>query len=194
MNVSSHKPLRSSSCPAPMLLVRLAALAAFTGPVFASVTTTPTMDPQALAEALRPSVLNIISVSIHNGVAGQFGTYENFELAPVTIRPGIVLSSGDVTNLEPIPGATDPEYDPASPPAQVNNQMVPEPDSGGTAEFDEYGMTAGNIENFTASYRRQPDQVRLCLRLSRIPVLDRPVHRFVRRVSRRLRAGEPDHL
>lgn len=116
------------------------------------VTTTPTTDPEALASALHPNVLHIVSVSIHNGVAGQFGTFSNFELAPVTIRPGVVLSTGDVTDLGPIPGATDPEYNPASPPPQVNNQMVSDPDTGGTAEFDEYGMAGGNIENFQGSY------------------------------------------
>lgn len=121
-------------------------------PSLGSVTTTPTTDPDTLRAALNPVGLSIDSVSIHNGVAGQFGTFTNFETLPVTIRPGVVLSSGNVTNLSPIPGATDPDYDPASPPEQVNNQMTPEPDSGGTPEFDAYGGTSGNIENFNASF------------------------------------------
>lgn len=136
-----------TKCLAGLSTVALACI-----PVLGDVITHPTMDTTALRDGLRAVGLNIVSVSIHNGVPGQFGTYENFELGPVTIRPGIVLSSGDVTNLGPIPGATDPEYDPASPPQQVNNQMNEEPISGGTPEFDNYGMTAGNIENFNASY------------------------------------------
>ncbi len=122
------------------------------GAALGQVATTPTMDPGALGAALNPSGLTINSVTIHNGVAGQFGTFTNFELLPVTIRPGIVLSSGDVTDLSPIAGATDPDYDPASPPGKVNSQMTPEPDTGGTPEFDAFGFTSGNIENFSGGY------------------------------------------
>lgn len=129
-----------------------AAVASLALPALGQVSTTPTMNPDDLGLALTPTGLTINSVTITAGVAGQFGTYTNFELLPVTIRPGIVLSSGDVTNLGPIPGATDPGYDPASPPAQVNSQMTPDPDSGGTAEFDLFGFTAGNIENFNGSF------------------------------------------
>lgn len=117
-----------------------------------AVETTPTMNLTDLEHALRPFGLSIESVSIHNGVAGQFGTYRNFETLPVTIRPGVVLSSGDVTDLSPLLEALDPEYDPASPPARVNNQMFPEPETGGTLEFDNYGASGGNIENFNGSY------------------------------------------
>jgi hypothetical protein len=132
-------------------LLQLAALGLIGLHAGASVTTTPTMDPDVLRTALNPVGLTIDSVSIVNGVDGQFGTFSNFELLPVSIRPGIVLSSGNVANLAPIPGATDPAYEPSSPPEQVNSQMNPEL-SGGTAEFDAYGAAAGNIENFTASY------------------------------------------
>jgi hypothetical protein len=110
------------------------------------------MDTTALANALHATGLTITSVRIRNGVQGQFGTYSAFDLPPVSIRAGVVLSSGDVTNLGPIPGATDPKYDPSTPPPQVNSWMVPDPDSGGTPEFDEYGMLGGNIENFQGSY------------------------------------------
>ncbi len=133
-------------------LIPLSALSIGALPAGAQVVTTPTMNTTALGNALHPVGLQITSVSIHNGVAGQFGTFTNFETLPVTIRPGIVLSSGDVTNLGPIPGATDPGYDPASPPAQVNSQMTPEPDSGGTPEFDAFGLVSGNIENFNGCY------------------------------------------
>lgn len=132
-------------------LVQLAALGLIGLHAGASVTTTPTMDPDALRTSLNPVGLTIDSVSIANGVDGQFGIYSNFETLPVSIRPGIVLSSGNVANLAPIPGATDPSYEPSSPPEQVNSQMNPEL-SGGTAEFDAYGAASGNIENFTASY------------------------------------------
>lgn len=152
MKSSNRHPQFRSSALRTKRLVRLSAVALAAVPALGSVITHPTTDPQTLADALHPSVLNIISVSIHNGVAGQFGTYDNFELAPVTIRPGIVLSSGDVTDLGPIPGATDPEYDPSSPPQQVNNQMYPEPETGATAEFDAYGLIGGNIENFMGCY------------------------------------------
>src|SRR5512137_711365 len=77
----------------------------------AAVVTNPTMDTTALAAALHPVGLTIDSITISNGMPGQFGTYSNFILAPVTIQNGIVLSSGDVSNLGPIPGATEPGYD-----------------------------------------------------------------------------------
>ena len=117
----------------------------------ASVTTTPTQDEALLAAALHPVGLTIDSVVIRNGMPGQFGTYSNFNLPPVTIPDGIVLSSGDVTDMGPIPGATDPSYDPASPPFQVNQQMFMDM-PGNTPEFDNYGMKAGHIENFYGCY------------------------------------------
>ncbi len=136
--------VRNAACLVGLSALPLAALG--------SVTTYRTMDVDLLRTALNPVGLTIDAVSIHNGVDGQFGTFSNFETRPITIRPGIVLSSGYVDNLGPIPGATAPEYDPASPPEQVSSQMVPEPDSGGTPEFDAYGAQAGNIENFNGSY------------------------------------------
>ena len=117
-----------------------------------AVITLPTMDGNALKDGLNATNLTVNSVTIRNGVAGQFGTYSNFDIAPVTIRPGIVLSSGDVSNLAPIPGATDAGYDPSTPPPQVNNWMVPDPATGGTAEFDAYGAGNGHIENFQGSF------------------------------------------
>jgi hypothetical protein len=110
------------------------------------------MDTGTLASALNAAGLRIDSVVISNGVAGQFGTYSNFDFGPVTIHSGVVLSSGDVTNLGPIPGATDPSYDPSTPPQQVNNWMNPRI-SGGTPEFDAFGYSnVGHIENFFGSY------------------------------------------
>lgn len=118
-----------------------------------SVTTTPTTDTSALGDALGASGgLTIDNVEILNGLPGQFGAYTNFVLPPVTIHSGIVLSSGHVGDLGPIPGATEPDYDPASPPPQVNSQMYPFDEAGGTPEFDAYGFTAGGIENFFGSY------------------------------------------
>lgn len=133
--------------PVAAILVSLALGA----PAGASVTTVPTMDPAALAASLRPTGLTIDSVVIRNGLPGQFGTYSNFDKPPVTIHDGIVLSSGDVTNLGPFPEAADPEYDPAGPPAVVNNQMNFEV-SGGTPEFNAYGVSEGNIESFVESF------------------------------------------
>lgn len=119
-----------------------------------AVTTTATTDPDLLISALEaPSTwLTIDAVEIVNGVPGQFGTYSNFVLAPVTIHDGIVLSSGSVAELGPIPGATEPWYDPSSPPSQVNSEMYPWPETGGTPEFDAYGFSEGGIENFNGGY------------------------------------------
>lgn len=122
-------------------------------PASASVTTIVTMDPDQFANALNPSGgLEIVSIEFLNGMPGQFGMYNNFVLPPVTIQSGIVLSSGSVAEMGPIPGATDPDYDPASPPSQINSEMYPWPDAGNTSEFDEYGFTAGGIENFNGSF------------------------------------------
>lgn len=119
----------------------------------ASINTVATMNPSALAAALHPAGLSIDSIVIKNGQPGQFGTYTGFSTLPVTIRDGIVLSSGDVTNIGPNPAMSDPDYDPASPPPEVNTQMTLDGSSGGTAEFDAYGLDGtGNIENFNASY------------------------------------------
>jgi hypothetical protein len=120
-------------------------------PAMGTVITTPTMDTDDLADALNPTGLSIDQVTIWNGLPGQFGTFTNFQLAPVTIQDGIVLSSGDVTDLGPIPGATEPEYDPASPPAQVNSWMDFSGD-GSTFEFNDYGFNEGSIENFNGCY------------------------------------------
>ena len=132
-----------------VMLTTTACVAAAT----AAVTTVPTLDPDLLATALDPSGgLEIDSIEILNGLPGQFGTYSNFVIPPVTIHDGIVLSSGSVAEMGPIPGATEPDYDPASPPPQVNSQMYPWDVSGGTSEFDDYGFSNGGIENFYGSF------------------------------------------
>lgn len=141
-------PFRRASLSAATILL----YAGLASTCLGAVHTSPTMDPGLLAAALNPTGLSITSVWFRAGVPGQFGTYSNFEIPPVTIRPGIVLSSGHVGELGPIPGTTDPAYDPASPPAQVNTQMVPDPDAGTTPEFDAFGAVAGHIENFSGSY------------------------------------------
>ena len=132
-------------------------------PVRGAIITTPTMDSGALENALDAHGLNVESISISNGVAGQFGTYSNFNLPPVTIRNGIVLSTGNVANLGPFakpPGYSDPtsNSDPnvSAPPPQVNNPMDPN-GLGGTPEFDAYGLSSitpgtTRIENFVDSH------------------------------------------
>ncbi|MBL9121326.1 MAG: choice-of-anchor L domain-containing protein [Phycisphaerae bacterium] len=140
-------PLRTIS-----LAPSFVALVAFGTFASASVITVPTMNGRTLGSALlSPNAqgIEIDSITIHKGVSGQFGTYSNFDLAPVTIANGIVLSSGKVNNLAPIPGASLPGYNPASPPAQVNSQMT-FVGNGGTPEFDEHGLD--EIENFYASF------------------------------------------
>ncbi len=125
------------------------------GTARADVITVPTMDPAALQSALvdpaNPSKLNVTSVSIRNGQPMQFGTYSNFNLNPVTIRAGVVLSSGSVQQLGPMPEVLDPLYEPSSPPAVVNSQMDNEND-GSTSEFNSYGNSSNHIENFQGSY------------------------------------------
>jgi hypothetical protein len=139
-------PMKHSTLPA----IALAALAStFAG---AQISTTPTQDEDLLAAALHPAGLTINSVRIVNGVAGQFGTYTSFSLPPVSIHDGIVLSSGDVSSMGPLAEVLDPWYDPASPPPQVNSWMVQDGSSGGTSEFDNYGLKGGNIENFYGCY------------------------------------------
>ena len=115
------------------------------------VQTVVTTDGAALAAALRPQGLTIQQVIVRKAVAGQIGTYNGFIVPPVTIRDGVVMSSGSVADLTPLVEAQDPSYDPAGPPARVNSQMN-EVESGGTAEFDEYGHRSNNIHNFDASY------------------------------------------
>lgn len=128
------------------------AVALNTLPALAQVETIATTNTDDLRDALKPAGMTIDAVTIWSGVEGQFGTYRNFEVLPVTIRPGIVLSSGSVANLGPIPSATDPNYDAASPPSRVNSQMSFDPNSSGTFEFDNFGTVTGTIENFSASF------------------------------------------
>lgn len=118
----------------------------------ADVITNPTTDTDALAAALQPEGLTITSVTLVSGLPGQFGTYSHFILGPATISNGIVLSSGDVTNMAPFPEQQDPNYDPAWPPPQINTQMYPWEEDGSTPEFLEYGSKAGHIENFYGCY------------------------------------------
>lgn len=117
----------------------------------AQFSTTPTTDPAALAAALTPTGLTITSVVIRNGLPGQIGTYSHFTTLPITIRDGVVLSSGSVAALGPLPELLDPAYDPASPPPAVNSQMNADI-AGGTPEFNDYGSHGNHIENFTESF------------------------------------------
>jgi hypothetical protein len=103
-----------------------------------SLTVIPTINPTDLADGLNASGLAINSVSIVNGADGQFGTYTEFEVPPITIHDGIVLSSGLVSGT---PAPADPILDYPQP----SNDMA----TSGTAEFDAYGP--GHIENFTSS-------------------------------------------
>ena len=115
------------------------AVAASVWPVRGMVSVTPTNDPAALGAALNPQGLTITSASIEYGIDGQFGIYSNFNLPPVTITNGIVLSSGDVSHVGDAP---DPDL------------YIPEPDYemgyNDSPEFDTYGP--GHIENFIESH------------------------------------------
>jgi len=115
------------------------ALAASVLPVRGMVSVTPTTDPTALGAALNPQGLTITSASIANGVDGQFGIYSNFNLSPITISNGVVLSSGDVSQV-------------GDPPDPVLDYPSPDNDMGGsgTPEFDAYGP--GHIEGFDPDF------------------------------------------
>ena len=114
-------------------------LTAMALPVRGMVSVTPTTDAAVLGAALNPRGLTITSASIEYGIDGQFGTYSNFNLPPVTITNGIVLSSGEVSHVGDPP---DPILD------------FPEPDwvmgFNNSPEFDAYGP--GRIENFDGSF------------------------------------------
>lgn len=144
-------------------LVCLTALLALAGSAHGQVVTVVTTESQALRAALKPVGLTINSVVVRNGALGQIGTYSNFNSAPVTIGDGIVLSSGSIAALGPLAEALDPGYDPASPPEAVNSQMTPDPDNGGTPEFDAFGDAHNNIENFSASFDVAAVEVRFTL-------------------------------
>jgi Immunoglobulin domain len=149
-----HTSTRSRlGCTAPAARLLLVAASTFATSLHAraDIATTPTIDPNVLAAALNPQGLTVTNVTIRSGEANQFGVFSNFEAGTVTIRPGIVLSSGDVSNIGPLAEAKLPDYDPASPPARVNSAMSPSPDGGGTFEFNDYG-SHGHIENFGGSY------------------------------------------
>jgi hypothetical protein len=124
---------------------------AMCGAARGQIATVPTMAPTDLAAALNPTGLTITSVVITNGVAGQFGTYAHFTMPPVTIRDGVVMSSGSVASIGPLAEVLVPGYDPASPPEVVSNQMQMDAD-GSTAEFNAYGSISGKIENFQGSF------------------------------------------
>jgi len=115
------------------------ALTAMVLPVHGMVSVTPTTDPAELGAALNPQGLTITSVSIEYGIDGQFGTYSNFNLPPITITNGVVLSSGEVSHVGDAP---DPEL------------YVPEPDwemgFNNSPEFDAYGPAY--ITNFDGSF------------------------------------------
>lgn len=147
----------------------LATFAAFAAlswacPADAQIATTPTQDPAALAAALSTAGggLTITSALIRTGAPGQMGTYTNFTTLPVSIRDGVVLSSGNVASIGPLAEVHDPAYEPSSPPLAVNSAMSPV-FGGGTPEFNTYGDRSGNIHNFDASYDVAALQVQFTL-------------------------------
>jgi PEP-CTERM motif len=107
---------------------------AFAGPL----TVTQTTDGAVLAAALGGGGgLTINSAAVLNGAATQFATYTGFNSSPVMIGDGVVMSSGDVTQV------TAAFHSTADTPSTDTGQS-------GTAEFDAYGP--GHITNFNASY------------------------------------------
>lgn len=113
--------------------------AALVLPVRGAVSVNPTTDTTALGAALGGSGLTITSASIEYGIDGQFGTYSNFNLSPVTITNGVVLSSGEVAHVGDPP---DPNLGSPQPNYFMGDNNSP--------EFDAYGP--GRIEGFEASF------------------------------------------
>lgn len=141
--------------------VGLAVLA--TAPALGDVQTVVTSDEAALIAAFNPQGLTINRITVRNGEPGQIGTFAGFSAAPVTIRKGVVLSSGSVAALGPSAAMLDPMYDPASPPAQVNSSMATGSAQGATSEFNAYGSTGNHIENFQGGYDVAALEVRFTL-------------------------------
>jgi hypothetical protein len=113
----------------------------------ADVVTNPTADLAALGAALQPVGLTITDVRIRNGVPVQFGTYSNFSVAPILMPDGVVLGTGDISDLSPIAEAQLPGYSPDNPPARLINAL----DSGRTGEFHDYGLLTTGIVNYSSS-------------------------------------------
>jgi len=105
-----------------------------------ALTVTQTTNGTDLANALGGSGLTINSVTVTNGAASQFGTYTGFTSPPVTLGNGVVLSTGQVSQVLPafnngaVGGKTTPSTDTDQP---------------GTLEFDAYGP--GHITHFDSS-------------------------------------------
>jgi len=103
----------------------------------AALTVTQTTNGTDLANALGRAGLTINSVTVTNGAASQFGTYTGFTSPPVTLGNGVVLSTGQVSQVLPA----------------FNNGLqgagsTPNTDTGQpcTTEFNAYGP--GHITNF----------------------------------------------
>lgn len=114
-------------------------LTALALPIHGAVIVAPTTDPADLAAALNAQGLTISSASIEYGIDGQFGTYSNFTLPPITIGNGVVLSSGDVSHVSDAP---DPELVFPEPSYSMGYDSSP--------EFEAYGTN--HIENFTGAF------------------------------------------
>ncbi len=132
-------------------LAALAFLGASGGTALGQIVTTPTSNVATLKAALPVRGLTVDQIIIRSGSPGQIGTYVGFKNPPITIDDGLVLSSGNVAQMGPLPEMLLPDYEPSSPPAAVNSAMDPG-GLGGTFEFDDYGHRSNNIENFNASY------------------------------------------
>lgn len=104
-----------------------------------AMTVTQTTNPSDFVNALGGGSggLTITSVTINSGASAQFGTYTGFNIPPVTIGDGFVLSNGQAIQTTAAYHSTDD---------------IPSNDEGepGTPEFNAYGP--GHITNFTASY------------------------------------------
>ena len=102
------------------------------------LTVTQTTDGTTLGTALGGGGgLTVVSASVVNGAASQFGTYTGFTSPPVIIGDGIVMSTGN---------AVDTTADSYS----FLNFPSTNTGASGTAEFDAYGP--GHITSFGGSF------------------------------------------
>ncbi|MBY0263591.1 MAG: choice-of-anchor L domain-containing protein, partial [Phycisphaerales bacterium] len=133
------------------------------GAALGDVQTVVTTNEADLTAALNPIGLTVDRVTVRNGEPGQIGTYAGFSAGPVTIRRGVVLSSGSVAALGPNAAMQAAGYDPASPPTEVNSSMAMGASQGAVSEFDGYGAVDNHIENFQGGFDVAALEVRFTL-------------------------------
>lgn len=127
----------------PLLATTALGVALLAGPGSgAAYTVTPTNNAADLFNALvtNPGDFTSIAVSHTAGNAAQVGTYTGFTSAPVTMAPGVILSTGQVAQTTPVFNN-----------GVSGNATTPSTNFGGpsTAQIDAYAPS--KIANWTSS-------------------------------------------